>query len=93
MGSDGPKVALSPQGFHTLRKQKLIDPVLSKGEELQIADLESPSPFLIFPASRSLGSLRVQELLFISDGWPGGTQVVQVSAASEILFAWKSPSP
>ncbi|KAF2982264.1 hypothetical protein EK904_008830, partial [Melospiza melodia maxima] len=43
--------------------------------------------------NRSLGSLRVQELLFIFDGWPEGTQVVQVSSASEILLAWKCPSP
>lgn len=75
----------------------VLGPPLSNGKEQQIAEVDSPSLFLrwqtrIAHANRSLGSLKVQTILFIFNGWPGATQVVQVSTASEILFAWKYPS-
>lgn len=70
----------------------MLDPLLPNGEEQQPAELESPSPFLISAANSSLGSLRVQRSLFLLDGWPEGTQGLQVRTASEILLAWKDPA-
>lgn len=39
-------------------------------------------------AKRSLGSLRIHQILLIFDRWPEGSQVEQLGAASGILFAW-----
>lgn len=64
----------------------MLDPLLSNGEEQHPAERESPSPFLISAANRSLGSFRAQKSLFLLDGWPEGTQGLQAGTASEILW-------